>query len=153
MEVTYLISKGAATAQWIRLCLPSCRHGFESKAFIIYSNCAIFVVWKNKKRPGLVHLKTFNNQGLEIDPLKMDTLVQLCAKFDSYSKCFTNVQSGQILNCQTGTFTFLGIAEGSMSMHDLMYLEGPSQILWLLFKVSTGIIFHKRSLSSAFLFR
>ena len=56
---------GAAIAQWIRLRLPSCHPGFESQArylrFFIYIICAIFVIWKNKnknkKRPGLAHLK------------------------------------------------------------------------------------------------
>ena len=39
---------GAAIAQWICLCLPSCRPGFESQVrhlcFFIYSICATFVM-------------------------------------------------------------------------------------------------------------
>ena len=45
--------RGAAIAQWIRLGLPSSRPGFESQArhlrFFIYSICAIFVIWKERK--------------------------------------------------------------------------------------------------------
>ena len=42
-----------AIAQWIRLRLPFRRPGFESQAchlrFFIYSICAIFVMWKERK--------------------------------------------------------------------------------------------------------
>ena len=55
--------KCAATAQWIRLRLPSCHPGSSPKhtiyAFIIYRQiCAVFVSWKQrktKKRPGMGH--------------------------------------------------------------------------------------------------
>ena len=44
----YSMIWGAAIAQWIRLCLPFCRPGFESQArhlrFFIYSICATFVM-------------------------------------------------------------------------------------------------------------
>ena len=47
---------GGTLAQWIHLCLPSCRPGFESQSvlesilFIIYTQiCAIFEKWKEWK--------------------------------------------------------------------------------------------------------
>ena len=44
---------GAAIAQWNCLRQPSCRPGIESQAphlcFFIYSICAIFVLWKERK--------------------------------------------------------------------------------------------------------
>ena len=50
-------------AQWIRLCLPSCRPGFESQAHHICFNrlqsnlCFICLRKINKKGPGLAHFK------------------------------------------------------------------------------------------------
>ena len=62
-------NRGAAIAQWIRLCLPSCRPGFESqvhhlrffqflklKLFICHSNWNVKRTKINKKRLGLANL-------------------------------------------------------------------------------------------------
>ena len=59
---------GAAIAQWICLCLTSCRSGFESQAhhlrffhfilfklYICHLNCNVKRTKINKKRPGLSH--------------------------------------------------------------------------------------------------
>ena len=46
--------RGTAIAQWIRLHLPFCHPGSSPKhiiyAFIIYSICVIFVMWKEQKQ-------------------------------------------------------------------------------------------------------
>ena len=59
-----LVNGGAAVAQWIRFCLPSCRPRFESQAHHLCFYQFEFELWhvektknKQKKRPGLVHLK------------------------------------------------------------------------------------------------
>ena len=57
------IVRGAASAQWIRLRLPSFCPRFESQAYhpriyqFIFELCSVEKMKINKKRPGLVHLK------------------------------------------------------------------------------------------------
>ena len=51
------LDKEAAIVEWICVCLPSCRTGFESRAqkyafFNLYLNCD---EKKMKKRPGMAH--------------------------------------------------------------------------------------------------
>ena len=55
--------RGAAIAQWIRLCLPSCRPRFQPQAHhqhfyqFIFDLCHVEKTKINKKRPGLAFLK------------------------------------------------------------------------------------------------
>ena len=55
-------NKFSTIAQWIRLHLPSCHHGFESQAHHLsfHQFIELYNVEKtkiNKQRPGLAHLK------------------------------------------------------------------------------------------------
>ena len=59
----YEINRGSAIAQWIRLCLPSCRPEFESQAHYLCFHRFIELCnvektkMKTKKRLGLAYLK------------------------------------------------------------------------------------------------
>ena len=71
------IVRGAASAQWIRLRLPSFCPRFESQAYhpriyqFIFELCSVEKMKINKKRPGLARLNKRKGEGEKLGERKM----------------------------------------------------------------------------------